>query len=285
MSTVATVATPAVPAPGAAGRALKVTQGRVLLSEFTKFRSLRSTLYTLLTALVLMIGLGALFSAVNASQFHTLSAADQASFNPVATSLQGTVFAVVAFGVLGVLVISGEYSTGMIRSSLTVVPRRLPILWGKLVVFAGSIFSVSLVASFISFFLGQALLDSHHLGVSITAPGALRSVIGAALYVTVAGLIGVALGALFRNTAAGISTFVGAFFVIPPLASLLPSSVASHLTPYLPSNAGGALWSAASNVRRVSISTLSPWTGFAFLSGYALVLIAAAAWRMRRSDA
>ena len=118
-------------------------------------------------------------------------------------------FAVVAFGVLGVLVMSGEYSTGMIRSSLTAVPRRLPVLWGKLAVFAGVIFSVSLVASFISFFLGQALLSSHHLGVSITAPGALRSVIGAALYMTVAGMIGVALGALFRNTAAGIATFAG----------------------------------------------------------------------------
>jgi ABC-2 type transport system permease protein len=276
-----TVATPAIPARVAAGSTLKVTQGRVLLSEFTKFRSLRSTLYTLLTAVVLMIGIGALFSAVTASQYHTFSAADRASFSPVSTSLQGTIFAVVAFGVLGVLTISGEYTTGMIRSSLTAVPRRLPVLWGKLAVFAGTIFSVSLVASFISFFIGQAVLNSHHLGVSITAPGALRSVIGAALYVTVAGLIGVALGTLFRNTAAGISTFAGLFFVIPPLADLLPTSVASHLTPYLPSNAGGVLWGGAANVH----NALSPWTGFALLSGYAVILIAAAAWRMRRSDA
>jgi ABC-type transport system involved in multi-copper enzyme maturation permease subunit len=275
------VAAPAAPAPVAARPALKVTQGRVLLSEFTKFRSLRSTLYTLLTAVVLMIGIGALFSAVTASQYHTFSAADKAAFNPVTTSLQGTVFAVVAFGVLGVLMISGEYTTGMIRSSLTAVPRRLPVLWGKLAMFAGTIFSVSLVASFISFFLGQALLNSHHLGVSITAPGALRSVIGAALYVTVAGLIGVALGTLFRNTAAGIATFAGAFFVIPPLAGLLPSSVSNHLTPYLPSNAGGALWGGAADVH----NALSPWTGFALLCGYAVVLIAAAAWRLRRSDA
>ena len=276
-----TVATPASPARVAAGSALKVTQGRVLLSEFTKFRSLRSTLYTLLTAVVLMIGIGALFSAVTASQYHTFSAADRATFSPVSTSLQGAVFAVVAFGVLGVLTISGEYTTGMIRSSLTAVPRRLPVLWGKLAVFAGTIFSVSLVASFISFFIGQAVLNSHHLGVSITAPGALRSVIGAALYVTVAGLIGLALGALFRNTAAGIATFAGLFFVIPPLAGLLPSSVGNHLTPYLPSNAGGVLWGGAANVN----NALSPWTGFALLSGYAVVLIAAAAWRMRRSDA
>lgn len=275
------VLTSTTPAPAAEAPRLKVTQARVLLSEFTKFRSLRSTVYTLLTAVVLMIGIGAIFSAVTASQYHTFSAADKAAFNPVTTSLQGTVFAVVAFGVLGVLMMSGEYTTGMIRSSLTAVPRRLPVLWGKLAVFAGTILSVSLVASFISFFLGQALLSSHHLGVSITAPGALRSVIGAALYVTVAGLIGVTLGTLFRNTAAGIATFAGVFFVIPPLAGLLPSSVSNHLTPYLPSNAGEVLWGGAADVH----NALAPWTGFAVLCGYAAVLIAASAWRLRRSDA
>jgi ABC-type transport system involved in multi-copper enzyme maturation permease subunit len=279
MSAVLAPAAPAaarVPAP-----ALKVTQRRVLHSEFTKFRSLRSTVYTLLAAVVLMIGIGALFSAVTASQYHTFSAADRARFNPVTASLNGVIFAVVAFGVLGVLLMSGEYGTGMIRASFTAVPRRLPVLWGKLAVFAGTIFSVSLIASFISFFLGQALLSSHHLGVSITAPDALRSVIGAALYVTVAGMIGVALGALLRNTAAGIATFAAVFFVIPPLAGLLPSSVGNHLTPYLPSNAGDVIWGGAQGVH----NPLSPWTGFALLCGYAAVLIAAGAWRLRRSDA
>src|SRR6266700_3810933 len=171
------VLTPAAPTAAARVPALKVTQGRVLRSEFTKFRSLRSTAYTLLTAVVLMIGIGALFSAVTASQYNGFSAADKLSFNPTTASLSGVTFAVVAFGVLGVLVTSGEYSTGMIRSSLTAVPRRLLVLWGKLAVFAGVIFPVSLIASFASFFLGQALLNSHHLGVSITAPDALRSVI------------------------------------------------------------------------------------------------------------
>jgi len=275
------VRTPTVMTPVVARPALKVTQGRVLRSELTKFRSLRSTIYTLLTAVVLMIGIGAIFSAVTASQYHTLSPIERALLNPVTTSLSGVMFAVVAFGVLGVLVTSGEYSTGMIRSSLTAVPRRLPVLWGKLAVFAGVIFPVSLIASFISFFIGQALLNTQHIGVSITDPGALRSVIGAALYLTVAGMIGVALGALFRNTAAGIATFAGVFFVIPPLTSLLPYSVSSHLTPYLPSNAGGVLWGGAQNVG----NGLAPWTGFALLCGYAAVLIAAAAWRLRRSDA
>jgi ABC-2 type transport system permease protein len=275
------VLTPAAPATAAPAGPLKVTQGRVVRSEWIKFRSLRSTLYTLLVAVVLMIGIGALFSAVTASQYHTFSVADKATFSAVSTSLTGISFAVIAFGVLGVLLMSGEYSTGMIRASLTAVPRRLPVLWGKLAVFAGAIFSVSLVASFISFFLGQALLSGHHLSVAITAPGALRSVIGAALYVTVAGMIGLALGALLRNTAAGISTFVGVFFVIPPLTGLLPASVSDHLTKYLPSNAGEALWGGTNGAQ----SALSPWTGFALLCGYAVILIAAAAWRLRSADA
>jgi ABC-2 type transport system permease protein len=274
------VLTPAAPA-AASARPLKVTQGRVLRSEWTKFRSLRSTVYTLLVAVILMTGIGALFSAVSANQYHTFGAAEKAAFNPVSTSLTGTAFAVVAFGVLGVLLMSSEYSTGMIRASLTVVPRRLPVLWAKLAVFAGAILTVSLAASFASFFLGQALLSGHHLGVALSAPGALRSVIGAALYVTVAGLIGVALGGLLRSTAAGISTFAAVFFVIPPLTGLLPASISDHLTRYLPSNAGEGLWGGAVNVP----SPLSPWTGFALLCGYAVVLIAAAGWRLRRADA
>jgi len=276
------VLTPAAPTPAPARvSALKVTQGRVLLSEFTKFRSLRSTMWTLLAAVVLMIGIGALFSAVTASQYHTFNWAEKAAFNPVTTSLNGVIFAVVAFGVLGVLVTGGEYSTGMIRSSLTAVPRRLPVLWGKVAVFAGSIFSVSLAASFISFFLGQALLSRHHLGVPVTAHDALRSVIGAALYMTVAGLIGLALGVLLRNTAAGIATFAAVFFVIPLLAALLPASISDHLAQYMPSNAGGVIWGGAAYVP----DALAPWTGFALLCGYAAVLIGAGAWRLRRSDA
>jgi len=260
---------------------LRVTQRRVLLSEWTKFRSLRSTVYTLLAAVVLSIGIGALFSAVSASQYHTFSPADRASFDPISTSLSGMLFAQLAIGVLGVLLISGEYSTGMIRSSLTAVPRRLPVLWAKLGVFAGVVFSVTLVTSFVSFFLGQALLSSEHLNVAISAPGALRSVIGTALYATVAGMIGMALGGLLRNTAAGISTFVAVFFVIPPLTNLLPSSWSSHFVQYLPSNAGEVLFGGARGLAH----PLAPWTGFGLLCAYAVVMIGFAAWRLRRADA
>ena len=268
-------------APAAGQPALRVTQLRVVLSEWIKFRTLRSTMWTLLAAVVLTVGIGALFSAVTASQFHTFGPADRASFDPISTSLNGILFSQLAIGVLGVLLISGEYSTGMIRSSLTAVPRRLPVLWAKLGVLAGVAFVLMLVTSFASFFLGQALLSSHHLGVSIASPNALRDVVGAALYVTVAGLIGMSLGALMRNTAAGISTMVAVFFVLPPVAGLLPSSWSSHFVQYLPSNAGEALYGGTHGLAHA----LAPWTGFGVLCGYAAVLIGFAAWRLRRADA
>jgi ABC-2 type transport system permease protein len=267
---------PLAPTSGA-----KVTQGRVLLSEWTKFRSLRSTVWTLLVAAILMVGISALFSAVVANNYDTFDRADLARFNAIGTSLQGVSFAQLAIGVLGVLLVTGEYSTGMIKASLTVVPRRLPVLWAKLGVFAGTVFTMSLVTSFISFFLGQALLSSKHIDVSISSPGAFRSVVGAALYMTVAGMIGVALGTILRSTAAGISTFVGVFFVIPPLTELLPTSIQHHLTQYLPSNAGAALFNGTHGLD----NALSPWTGFGLLCLYAVVMIAIAARRLVRSDA
>jgi ABC-2 type transport system permease protein len=258
---------------------VRVTQRRILRSEWTKFRSLRSTLWTLPIAIVVMIGIGAVFCSVIAGEYHTFNAADRASFNATTSSLAGFSLAQLAIGVLGVLLISGEYSTGMIRASLTAVPRRLPVLWGKLAVFAGVVFSLSLVAAVISFYLGQSLLAGHHLDLAITAPGALRSVVGAALYVTVAGMIGLALGALLRNTAAAISAFVVAFFVIPQLTALLPASISTHFTQYLPSNAGAALYGAGPG------HALSPWVGFAVLCGYAAILITAAAYQLRHRDA
>jgi ABC-2 type transport system permease protein len=271
----------AAPAPAFAptGRKhqLRVTQIRVLRSEWTKFRSLRSTLFTLLLAAALMIGLGALLSAIAANQPQGFDPGQTA----VSTSLTGTFFAQLSVGVLGVLLITGEYSTGMIRASLAVVPARLPMLWAKLAVCAVAVFITMLVSSLIAFLLGQALLSGKHLNVTLSHSGALRSVIGAGLYLTVAAITALALGALLRNTAAAISTFVAVFFVIPPLTLLLPASWTDHFVQYLPSNAGGMLIDGTYGVGH----PLSPWTGFAVMCGYAVILIGLAAWRLRRVDA
>ena len=259
------------------GTGLRVTQLRVGLSEWTKFRSLRSTVYTLLLAVIFMIGLGALFSAITANQPGGMEPGQSA----ISTSLTGTFFAQLAVGVLGVLLITGEYSTGMIRASLTVVPRRLPMLWAKLGVFAGVVFLTMLLASVTAFFVGQVLLSGNNMSASLSDPGAVRSVVGAALYLTVAGMTALALGALLRNTAAAITTFVAVFFVIPPLTNLLPTSLTDHFVQYLPSNAGAVMLEGTFGVAY----PLTPWTGFAVMCGYAVVLIAFAAWRLRRVDA
>ncbi len=256
---------------------LRVTQARVVLSEWTKFRSLRSTVYTLLAAVVLMIGLGALLSAVAAGQPNGLDAGATA----ISTSLTGMFFAQLSIGVLGVLLITGEYGTGMIRASLAVVPARLPVLWAKLAVCAGAVFLTMLVSSLTAFTLGQALLSRKHLNASLSDPGALRSIVGAALYLTVAAITALALGALLRNTAAAISTFVAVFFVIPLLAPLLPASWSGHFVQYLPSNAGVVMLQGSHGLA----NPLSPWTGFAVMCAYALALTGFATWRLSHVDA
>jgi ABC-2 type transport system permease protein len=256
---------------------LRVTQLRVVRSEWTKFRSLRSTLYTLLAAVVLMIGLGALLAVITANQPRSFGPAA----NPISTSLTGTFIAQLAIGALGVLLITGEYSTGMIRSSLTAVPRRLPMLWGKLTVFAAAVFVTMLAASLTAFLIGQSFLNGHLPTATLATPGALRSVVGAALYLTVAGITAIALGALLRNTAAAITTFVAVFFVIPPMTNLLPAKWSDHFAQYLPSNAGSVLIDGTFGVAH----PLPPWTGFLVMSGYAITLTGVAAWRLHHVDA
>jgi ABC-2 type transport system permease protein len=251
----------------------------VIQSEWTKFRSLRSTNITLLIVVVLTVGLGALISGVVASQWSKASPRELAGFDPVVISLSGVGIAQLAVGVLGVLLLSGEYATGMIRASLTAVPKRLPVLWAKLAVFAGVVGGVCVASAFGAFFLGQSLLSSRDIQASITSPNALRMVLGAGAYLLLVGIIGMALGGLLRNTAAAISTLVALLFVIPPVLMLLPQSWTDHIGPYLPSNAGSAFWGQTQGTH------LSPLTGFAVLCLWAVVAVAAAAIRLKRRDA
>ncbi|MCW2524022.1 MAG: transporter permease [Frankiales bacterium] len=258
---------------------MKVTQARVIVSEWTKFRSLRSTLITLAISVILTVGLGVLISAVTASHWDQASALDRADFNAVVTSLNGVRISQLAVGVLGVLLLSGEYATGMIRASLTAVPKRLPVLWAKLSVFTVVVGLISIASTFIAFFLGQAMLSSRHLQVTISSPHAVRMVLGAGLYLLLVGLIGMAFGGLLRNTAAGISALVALFFVIPPVLELLPQSWTNAIGPYLPAAAGEAFWGHPDSAH------LSALSGLLVLLGWTAAVIAAAAVRLKTQDA
>jgi ABC-2 type transport system permease protein len=276
MSVVTPRARPGVPEPRRVGR---VTQRRVMLSEWTKLRSVRSTRWSLLATLVLIIGIGILACVVFDARWTHLSPDDRRHFHALRANLAGVNFAQLAIGVLGVLVITAEYSTGMIRSTFSAVPKRLPVLWGKALVFGAVAFVVTLPAVLIVFFAGQAILSGQHINISISHPGVIRALFGASLFLTVMGLFGLGLGAIVRNTAAGIALLAGIVFVLPPIVSLLPSSTANAIDPYLPSNAGGAVWTINPDPH-----TLSPWAGIALFAGYAAVAIAIAAVLMLRRD-
>ena len=201
----ATETLPAATAPTQRGFTGRVTQGHVLRSEWTKLWSLRSTRWSLLFAFVSMAGLGPLIAVVTMGHWERLSPHDRATFDPINTALGGYHLAQLAIGVLGVLVISGEYSTGQIRSSFMAVPHRLPVLWAKAGTFAAVTFVLMVIASAIAFFGAQAILTQHHVNVSISHAPALRAIIGTGLYMIVLGVFAMSLGALTRNTAGGIA--------------------------------------------------------------------------------
>jgi len=269
--TIASTAAPAVQ---------PVTQARVVRSEWTKFWTVRSTRWSLLIATVLTIGFPILASAIISSHWGSRSPDDRAHFNPLDPALIGSQIAQLAIGVLGVLVVSGEYSTGMIRASLTAVPRRLPMLWAKAGVLAAVAFALMLPSVLIAFFASQSILSRHHASYSWHHPGVARAVIGAALYLLVVGVLTVGIGAMLRSTAGGISAFAAIFFVLPPIMNVLPTSWNNAISPYLPSNAGRAVIQLTHDS-----SSLAPWTGFGLFVLYALIALALGAIVLKLRDA
>jgi ABC-2 type transport system permease protein len=259
--------------------AIRVTQRGVFLSEWTKLRSVRSTRYILAAAVIISIGLAALYSSVIVTHWLHMRAGEKAGFNPLDAGMVGVNVAQLAIGVLGVLVISAEYSTGMIRSSFSAVPKRLPVLWAK----AGTFGLVTLVLMVptvvVAFFVSQSILSGQHIQIAFSHPGVARAVIGAALYLTVLGVFALSLGAITRNTAAGIGSFAGILFVLPGLMHLLPSTWESAISPYLPSTAGQQVMAMAKDP-----NMLSPWVGFALFCGYTVVLLGIAAVLLVRRD-
>jgi ABC-2 type transport system permease protein len=257
-----------------------VTQWRVIRSEWTKLWSLRSTRWALLLSVVAMAGLGILVSAVQMAHWNQMSAGDRATFSAIDVSLGGWHIAVLAIGVLGVLVITGEYSTGQIRSTFAAVPHRLPVLWAKTLVYAVVTFVLMLVASLVAFSGSQPILRSHHVATTLTAPHVARAVVGTPLFLTATAVLALALGALVRNTAGGIALFAGLMFVLPGITAILPNSWGDTISPYLPLNAGSSI-----TALHADPHTLSAWPGFALYAAYALAALAVSAVLLVRRDA
>jgi ABC-2 type transport system permease protein len=255
----------------------------ILHSEWSKLRTVRSSYWTLFSAVVALIGLSAILCAVYVAQYAHVSASDKATFNPATFSLTGTFLAQLAIGVLGVLVITNEYGSGMIRATFGAVPQRLSVLAAKATVFAGVTLVVTTAASFIAFILGQSILSSKGIGTSLGAPNALRTIIGTGMYLAVLGLLALGLGTIIRKTAGAIAAVFGLILVLPPIISLLPSSMNS-IQKFLPSNAGQALIDPGT-VRHTNVPQLAPWAGFAVMCVWAGAILAIAALTLVRRDA
>lgn len=252
----------------------------ILRSEWTKFRSVRSTYWTYIVAILAIVGIGALVASIMRTQWHTLGAEDRANLGPAAISLSGLGFGQLAVGVVGVLTITTEYGTGMIRSTLAAVPRRPVVLASKAAVLAAVTFVVAVVAVFPTFFLAQAILHGKVPTATLGDPGVMRALIGAALYLTALALFALAIGALVRRSAGAIAIFMGLLLVVPIVASFLPGTFGDNVRKFLPSNAGSQL-----ATPQMGHHMLAPWAGFAVFCVYVAVLLVVAGVVMNRRDA
>ena len=284
--------------PGRAGLRLS------LLSEWTKVRSVRSTWISLIVIVVAGIGLSALVSNIEAGRWASLGVADRLQFDPVRFSQTGEFISQFVVGVLGALVVTSEYATGSIRTTLATVPRRSTVLAAKGIVIATVIFVVTEITAFTSFFVGQAVLTAHGGRtlpsgstivtqvtssaipvIGITHTGAARAVFLCGIYLTLLTLIAFGFGFILRHTAGAISSFVGVLLVLPLIVQVLPSSIADPIEKFLPSNLGLAMIVVTSRKTDFAGVLMAPWMAAATLLGYTAVVVALGAWLLARRDA
>jgi ABC-type transport system involved in multi-copper enzyme maturation permease subunit len=276
-----------------------------MAAEWTKLWSVRSTTWTLVATVVAVVGLCAISTG-------TVSPSDIID-DPTRRSLVGIFLGQLIFGVLGVLVMSAEYGTGTIRATLSAVPRRPVVLTAKVVVFGAVAIVVSEILAFSAFAVGQAILSARHAvgssafaaqhaqqfggkiphnlhgllssgSASLGQPGVLRAVVGAGLYLAVLGLLALGLATIIRHTAGAISAFVGVVLVLPLIVQALPTSLSDAVARYLPANIGLVMFSTNGLPDRIG-PAFSPWTGFALLVLYTVVILGIGCWVLVRRDA
>lgn len=269
--------------PSAARHKLRGRAGFVAAarSEFTKLRSVRSTYWTLLTMFAVCVLLGGLFSWAQVQALANVPpgalAYEAAGIRATAasTSLAGLVAGQLVIIVLGALSVTSEYTTGMIRTSLTVMPRRWTLFAAKGTVVGLVALVTGLITSFAAFLTGQAIMSIRHVNTGLGQPEVLRTVVGGGLFLAVCGLLAFGIGAMLRYTSGAITAGIGLMFVVWILSNFLPSPPSgwfgkADISKWIPLNAGSAIWqSPGSN----GIHSFSPWAGFAVFCGYAMIAV------------
>jgi hypothetical protein len=257
----------------------------VMAAEWTKLRSLRSTTWCLVLTVVCTIGLGMLATAVVAARWPHVDPQFRLTFDPTRQSLTGVLFGQLALGVLGVLVMSGEYGTGTMRATLTAVPRRPSVLVAKVAVFGALALATSVALLFVTFFVGQAILDGEAPHATLTDPGVLRALVGGGLYLTLLGLLAMGFATIHRKTAGAISAFVVVLLVLPLILQFFPSSVVNAVGRFIPANIGATVTSTRGSGSFIGHHAFGPWAGLAVLAAYAAVTLLVGGWLMVRRDA
>jgi hypothetical protein len=289
---------PPVPAHG------RVGLRQLIVSEWTKFRSVRSTWISLGLIVIFGVGFGALFSWAFGHHWAHRPISDKLNFDPVTIALAGTLFGQLVAGVLGVLFITSEYSTGSIRTTVAAAPRRLSVGGAKAIVLAATIFVVGEITTFASFFVSHAVLVA--VGgkplpagatllqqaqskvvpvVSISSPGVAMAVFRAGIFLMLASLLALGIGFLLRNTAGAISLYVGLFLALPLLLLALPSSITKPIEPRLPSNLGSAMSSTRAHSNNGGTVLMHPWPAALLLVFYVVVVLGFGLFSFIRRDA
>jgi ABC-2 type transport system permease protein len=260
-----------------------VALGRTIRSEFTKIRSVRSTYWTLFVLVLASVAWCVTYCLGTVHQWPAMSAQARIGFDATQSAILGLAFlGQLVIVVLGALMLTSEHSTGMVRTSLTVMPRRRTLYAAKAAVFAAVSLVVSFVTSFGTFFLGRVLLSSTHVPVSLSQPGVLRSLIVTALYVEVCGLFAFGIGALVRNTAGAITIAFGCLALLPQLLRALPGFLHNDLMRWLP---GGDAINVMTATKGGQLPHMfSAWGELATFAGYAVILLVAGAVAFCRRD-
>ncbi|MEU7296535.1 ABC transporter permease [Streptomyces exfoliatus] len=250
-----------------------LTHARVLRSEWHKLWTVRSTWTTVLTSAALLLGVGILMGATYTSD------GGDSDVDTVVLSLYGSQLGGIALAVLGILVTAGEYATGMIRASLTAVPRRTPVLWAKAAVYTATVFAVSFLTALLTFLTAQVFLSDTDQAASLTDHGVLTAIAGNAAGVTLLGVLALGLGATLRSVPGAIGAFVGGVLIVPEILGMLPYEAMDTAIRYFPTQATGALGSATPLP-----GAASPGAALLALILWAAAGLVVPAWLLKRRD-
>ncbi|MFD7709856.1 ABC transporter permease [Streptomyces sp. NPDC059786] len=252
---------------------------QVIRSEWTKIRSVQSTVWTLGLALVVTVALGVLISWLSNREWDNMSEGDRFSFDPTFVSFAGTSLGQLAMIVFGVLVVSNEYSTGMVRTSLAAVPQRGTFLFGKIAVATALALVVGMITSFLAFFLGQAMLGGHR--ASIGDPGVLRAVIGGGLYMTLIAVFSMGVATMLRSPMLSLGILMPFFFLISAILGNV--SATKKIGQYLPDQAGSKVMQVVTPLD--GDTPYGPWGGLGIMVLWAVAALIGGYVLLKRRDA